>query len=90
MNEYTTEVLDTLHRAGYRAETVPTGGGCEAVEVARRNGERVLITNGDAELPDGEGLWVGLYDADGANVDDGTELPHDMTALLRVLASLDD
>jgi hypothetical protein len=66
----TTEIVDALAAVGITAGIWHTGGGCMAlgVQVNRPSApegydaEHVLITNGDAGLPDGDGIFVGHYD----------------------------
>lgn len=69
---YVAELLDALpNESGYSGEAIGTGGNCEAVAVTfRPDGSQLLITDGDAGLPDGDGAWIGRYDADGSMTDD--------------------
>jgi hypothetical protein len=58
---------------------VHTGGGCTAWTIEAEDGRHVLITGGDAFVPepDDDDVFVGLYTADGDWVEDaGREFPN--------------
>lgn len=82
-------VIAAAHEAGFRAETVPTGGGCEAVEITREDmAGYIYVTNGDAGLPDGGPIVVGRYDEDGSDREEPVDMPHDMPRLTAWLRNL--
>ena len=67
----TEAVIAALAAVDIRAEHWPTGGGCMALRVEvspgwddRGYADEILITNGDASLPNGSGIVVGHYDGD--------------------------
>lgn len=72
----TDDLIRDLIGRGYRAEVTTTGGNCHAVAVTLTDADEtgyaveILVTDGDAQLPDGRGAFVGLYvrDADAVEI----------------------
>lgn len=67
-------IIEQLADAGVTAYVSGTGGGCEAVQIdlgtaADGYEDYVLITDGDAALPDGVGAYVGRYKGDADPID---------------------
>lgn len=60
-NTFTESLLAALISNGLPAEWIGTGGGCEAIEARVSPTDYLLITNGDAELPNGVGGFVARY-----------------------------
>lgn len=74
--EFTDRLVEALRAKSLKAEIASTGGGCMAVVVvvtkAVGDFAEILVTDGDADLPDGEYSVVGYYDGEG--YDDGVFL----------------
>jgi len=83
------DIIQAAEAAGFAAAETSTGGGCMAVELIPNGSTSVelLITDGDAGLPDGGEFLIGIY-RDGEADDDVTSLPHDMPRLVEHLRSL--
>lgn len=81
MSTFTEQLIGALSAEGIDAEVWPTGGNCHAVGVTLspadpRYSVEILATDGDAQIPDGDGGYVGLYVRDADPVETlGTELP---------------
>ena len=82
------EYINRLAAARFVPAVVPTGGGCDAIELAVK-GRRVLITD-DAQVPDTlTYCCVGLYDANGCFVDDiDTDINGVVDAVRKLTADL--
>lgn len=66
------EVMETAQRAiaeAFGFEQENTGGGCMAYVRHFVGGVHAIVTNGDADLPDGTDWLVGVYNADAEPLD---------------------
>ena len=69
--------------AGVGGKITETGGGCQAIQVRLPGAGELLITNGDAELPDGRRALIHMVDLHGVAEDKVYEMdgPLDVAAL---------
>lgn len=87
----TADVSETITTVcGTTVEPGSTGGGCMALRTVLPNGQVLMATNMDAQLPDGWDVSVHLYDSDENEeyLREVFEGPHDMAALTAALTAL--